>query len=201
MELSAYLYLGLLGAVGAGRLMELRISRRNQRRLCELGAPKVKDPAYPWMVALHTSVLAGAGLEVTLLERPLVVPLAASAACVFAFANALRWWVICTLSGLWNVQVVASSGLGVVTDGPYRWIRHPNYLAVFAELAALPLIHTAWWTAALGTAAHVPILWKRIALEESVLLADPSYRAAMGERPRFVPRLWTRAKRGARLGG
>lgn len=181
--------------------MELRISRRNRRRLLERGARQARDPAYPWMVMLHASVLAGAGLEVTLLERPLVVPLAASAACVFAFANALRWWVIRTLSGHWNVQVVASSGLGVVTDGPYRWIRHPNYVAVFLELAALPLIHAAWWTAALGTAAHVPVLWKRIALEESLLLADPSYRAAMGDRPRFVPRLWTGGNRGAELRG
>jgi hypothetical protein len=69
MELSASLYLGLLCAVGAGRLIELQISRRNQRRLVERGARRVKDPAYPWMVVLHASVLAGAGLEVALAER------------------------------------------------------------------------------------------------------------------------------------
>ena len=79
-------------------------------------------------------------------------------AVLFVFANFLRWWVIRTLAGYWNVEVMASSRCGVVTSGPYRWVRHPNYVAVVAELFALPMMHTAWITALVGTAANLEIL-------------------------------------------
>lgn len=192
MELSSLLYPGLLAAMGARRLIELRQSRRNQQRLLAQGARLAEEPNYRWMVALHAGVLIGAGVEVGVLKRPLLPPLAATAGCILVFAIALRWWAIRALGAHWNVRVVASTHLGVSTGGPYRWIQHPNYLAVFLELAALPMVHTAWWTATLGTAAHIPVLWKRIALEESVLLADPAYRSAMGGKPRFIPNLWRR---------
>ena len=77
--------------------------------------------------------------------------------------------------------------LGVVTGGPFRFIRHPNYLAVFLELLALPLVYGAWITAALGSAAHVWVLYHRIRIEEAALLAHADYRAAMGGKPRFLP--------------
>ncbi|HLY27793.1 MAG TPA: isoprenylcysteine carboxylmethyltransferase family protein, partial [Aggregatilineales bacterium] len=83
----------------------------------------------------------------------------------------------------------------VVSHGPFRFIRHPNYLALFVELLAIPLIHTAFLTAILGTLAHLWILRSRIAAEESVLLANENYLATMGSKPRFVPRLrWTPPK-------
>ena len=80
-----------------------------------------------------------------------------------------------------------STRQGVVDTGPYRWIRHPNYVAVFLELLALPLVHTAWITAIAGTIAHVFVLRARIDAEDRVLLANPDYAAAMGAKPRFVP--------------
>jgi methyltransferase len=83
--------------------------------------------------------------------------------------------------------------LGVVTSGPYRWIRHPNYAAVFLELFALPLIHSAWLTAALGQLACWGVVHQRLKVEEPVLMANPAYQAAMGHKPRFVPRLFSRA--------
>ena len=109
---------------------------------------------------------------------------------LFLGANALRWWVIRTLGAHWNVQVMDSARLGVVTTGPYRWVRHPNYTAVFVEMLALPLIHTAWITALAGGAAHAWVLRGRVAAEERVLLADPLYRAEMSAKPRFVPSLF-----------
>jgi methyltransferase len=83
-----------------------------------------------------------------------------------------------------------SAQLGVVTRGPFRFIRHPNYAAVFIELVALPLIHTAWLTALVGAAGHVWVLSRRLAVEEPVLLANPAYRAAMAHKPRFLPGLF-----------
>ena len=90
----------------------------------------------------------------------------------------------------WNVQIMNSTGLGVVTSGPFRFVRHPNYAAVFVELVSLPLIHTAWLTALLGCAGFVATIYQRIALEEGVLFANPAYRTAMAGKPRFFPGLF-----------
>jgi methyltransferase len=182
-------YLVLLALVGLGRLLELRISRRNQENLEKQGVRKIPEPHFRWMVFTHVTVLAGAVAEVLLLHRPLIPSLAISMSALFVFANMLRWWVIRTLAGHWNVEVMASSRVGVVTSGPYRWIRHPNYVAVVIELFSLPMIHTAWITALAGTLADLEILRRRLRVEEGVLLADPVYRAAMGDKPRFLPRL------------
>jgi methyltransferase len=110
------------------------------------------------------------------------------AAVLVLGANALRIWSIRTLGAHWNVRVVDSAAFGVVSTGPYRFIRHPNYLAVFVELAFLPLVQGAWITAALGTALHVAVLRRRIVLEESVLFGDSAYVASMGHKPRFLRR-------------
>ena len=190
MELTAQLYLGLLLLVAAGRLIELRRSRRNQQRLVEAGSTKAPDTGYKWMVALHTGVLLGCALEVSIAPRPWIPALGLTMLLLFLGANGMRWWVIRTLGARWNVEVMSSSQLGVVTDaGPYRWIRHPNYAAVFFEMLALPLIHGAWITAVVGTALHLLVLRHRVGLEESVMSKDPAWQAAFAGRPRFVPRL------------
>jgi methyltransferase len=189
MELMVQLYLVLLLLVAAGRLIELARSRRNQLQLVEAGSLKTSDPGYKWMVALHTGVLVGCALEVTIASRPWIAALGFPMFLLFLGANAMRWWVIRTLGSRWNVEVMSSSRLGVVTAGPYRWIRHPNYTAVFVEMLALPLIHSAWITAFAGTALHVFVLRHRVTLEESVMRQDPAWQAAFNTRPRFVPRL------------
>jgi methyltransferase len=183
-------YLALLALVGLERLFELRISRRNQQKLEKQGVRKIAEPHFRWMVFTHASVLVCAAAEVILLHRALIPLLAMSMAGLFIFANALRWWVIRTLAGHWNVEVMASSRVGVVTSGPYRWVRHPNYVAVVIELFSLPMIHTAWITALAGTLANLEILRRRLRVEEGVLMADPSYRSAMGEKPRFLPKVF-----------
>jgi methyltransferase len=190
MDLSVILFIGLLAAVAALRLFELRISKRHQAEMVARGAAKVDEPRFRWMVLLHTAVLLGAALEVVFLKRPFIPWLAAPMFAVFLAANAVRWWVIRTLGQHWNVQVMDSTILGVVTTGPFRYVRHPNYAAVFAEMLALPLIHTAWVTAILGAIAHAGVLAQRLATEERTLFANPEYRAAMTGKPRFVPGLF-----------
>ena len=183
-------YLVLLAAVAIGRLLEMQVSRRNQRELEKKGAHKIHEPHFRWMVLLHAGILGGAALEVLLLHRPVIPALAISMGALFTFANILRWWVIRTLAGYWNVEVMASARMGVVTSGPYRWVRHPNYVAVVAELFALPMMHTAWITALVGTAAHLEILRRRVSVEDGVLMSNPAYRASMGTKPRFLPKLF-----------
>ena len=79
--------------------------------------------------------------------------------------------------------------LGVIDKGPFRWI-HPNYLGVFVEMIALPLVHTAWITAIFAVAGNVFVLRNRLLVEEGVLDSVPAYRAAMSGKPRFLPKLF-----------
>ncbi len=187
--LSVRLFLALLVAVGVGRLIEMRVSRRHQRAMGARGIEVKREPVFGLMVALHTGVLVAAALEVIFLKRPFTPAVGWPALALVVLANLLRWWVIAALGPHWNVRVMGSLSMGVVSSGPFRYVRHPNYVAVFVELAALPLVHGAWLTALGGSLLHVMILRRRIALEEQVLLADPGYRAVMGPKPRFIPRL------------
>jgi methyltransferase len=187
MELSVVLFLALLAWVGATRLLELAISRHHQRKLADLNIRRRSDPQYPWMVALHAGVLGGAALEVLWLRRPFLPALAVPAALLFLLATALRWWTIRTLREHWNTQVMDSASLGVVVTGPFRWVRHPNYLGVFVEMAALPLIHGAWITALAAVAGNIRVLRNRLRVEEPMLEAHPQYRAAMSGKARFLP--------------
>ncbi len=207
MELthSLSLYTALLLLVGVIRLAEMRLSRRNRRAMRASGAVPVREPHFGAMVLLHISILLGAGVEAWLTRRAPVPVLAWSMLALVAASNALRWWVIATLGPHWNVAIMDSiaerpSGAGtlkIVSHGPFRWIRHPNYVAVFLELLALPLVHTAWLTATLGSAAHVWVLRHRVRAEEAVLLGRPTYQAAMADKPRFIPLPLTSAVRAA----
>jgi methyltransferase len=181
-------YLLLLGAIGVVRLLELGRSRANQRAMAGQGVTMARDPAFCWMVPLHIGVMAGSALEVWAAKRPWRPALGLPMLLVLLAANGLRWWVIRTLAGHWNMRVMDSARLGVVSTGPYRWIRHPNYVALFFELEAMPLAHGAWVTALVGGLVHVLILRQRILAEEAVLHADPAYRAEMAWKPRFIPR-------------
>ncbi len=183
-------FIALLVLVGIGRFVELGISRRNQRKLEKQGVRKVAEPHFRWMVLVHAAVLVGAAVEVVLLHRPLISWLAITMGTLFVLANALRWWVIRTLAEHWNVEVMASSPVGVVTSGPYKWVRHPNYVAVVAELFSLPMIHTAWITALAGTVANLEILRRRLRVEDGVLMTNPTYRLTMGTKPRFLPKFF-----------
>ena len=188
MDLSRIAYIMLLVAVGACRLIEFRISRRNQKILLAKGASRVSEPRFQWMVFLHVIVLVGAGLEVIFLRRPLIPALAISMGILALLSGMLRWWVIRTLRSHWNVQIMNSARLGVVTSGPYRWVRHPNYAAVFVELIAVPLIYSAWISALVAAVGSGWVLYSRIEVEDRMLLSDSGYRGAMGHKPRFLPK-------------
>jgi methyltransferase len=188
VDVTRIAYLILLAVVGVGRFVELRISRTNQKEMIDRGAARVSEPHFQWMVVVHTAVLIGAGLEVIFLRRPFIPALAIPMAILFFLSNALRWWVIGTLRSHWNVQIMNSAQLGVVSSGPYRWVRHPNYVAVFVELIALPLIYTAWISALVAAVGNGWVLHSRLAVEDRMLLSDAGYRAAMGSKPRFLPK-------------
>lgn len=182
-------YAALAAAVGVDRLIAVGTSRRNQRRLDSSGAKKIHDPSFTGLALLHVAYLVAAPLEVSWFARPFLPWLGVPALAALIAATVLRFWAVRTLADHWNLSVVASQGLGPVTTGPYRWIRHPNYVAIIVEVAALPLVHTAWLTALVATLLQIPLLVRRIAVEERVLMSDPDYRKQMGHKPRFFPQL------------
>lgn len=190
MGLSVYVFLWLLAAVGLLRLVELRVSRRNFQRLLAAGAVPVPEPHFKWIVVVHTGVLIGAALEVIFLKRPFIPWFAATMSVLFIASNLLRLWVVLALGRLWSVNVMDSAQMGIVTTGPFRFVRHPNYSGVVLEVIALPLIHTAWITAVAAALGYCYALSRRVPAEEKVLMANPEYRAAMEHKARFVPGLF-----------
>ena len=139
------------------------------------------------MRALHAAFFVACALEVVGLERPFDARLGLPMLALAAAAQGLRYWAITTLGPRWNVRVIVVPGAPVVTSGPYRWLRHPNYAAVVAEGIAIPLIHGAWWTALGFTLANAWLLATRIRVEERALADYCAQSERLGTRPRFVP--------------
>jgi methyltransferase len=182
------LYLGLVVAIAAERLVELAITRGNLEWARARGGREHGREHYPWMVAVHALWLLACPLEVVVLDRPFVALLGIPMLGVVAAAMALRYWAIATLGRRWTTRVVVVPGLQVATGGPYRWLRHPNYLAVSVEVVALPLVHTAWASALCASAANALVLRRRIAVEEAALRGVSNYDAAMAGRRALIPR-------------
>jgi len=162
-------YLVLLIAVGLERLAELVVSKRNLRWSLARGGVEVGAGHYPAMVALHSLLLIGCAVEVLTLHRPFLPKLGWPMLVLVAASQALRWWCIWTLGRQWNTRIVLTPGLPLVRSGPYRVLRHPNYLAVVVEGAALPLVHSAWLTATIFAFCNAALLRVRIRAENAAL--------------------------------
>lgn len=178
-------FVGALAATGLMRLGEVVVSVRRMR---ERPDDVIAEPwLFPWMVVLHVGLVFAPLAEVLLLDRPVLPPLTALAVGVLLAATALRVWTLSTIGYAWNVRVVEPPADRIATTGPYRFIRHPNYLVVILEIAALPLLHTAW-IAALGLSAlNAVVLAHRIRTEEAVLARNPAWLEAFADRARLVP--------------
>ncbi|MFF7262659.1 isoprenylcysteine carboxyl methyltransferase family protein [Streptomyces sp. NPDC008159] len=166
---SEVLFTVLVLAVGLERVAELVVSRRNAALSFARGGVEAGRGHYPFMVVLHTGLLVGALAEVWLRRPDTVAVLAWTMLAVVAASQALRWWCIATLGRQWNTRVIVVPGAARVADGPYRWIPHPNYVAVVAEGLALPLVHSAWVTAIAFTALNGFLLAARIRTEDAAL--------------------------------
>lgn len=187
MPETTWLFCALIAAVAVERLFEMSLAKRHAARLVSRGGYAVGDGHFPWMVALHTSLLLAAPLEVVLLARPFSPPLGFAMLAVVLATMALRYWVIHTLGDRWTTRVFVVPGEAPVTGGPYRFLRHPNYLAVVLEVAALPLVHGAWLTAIVFSLLNAWLLGVRIRVEEEALRAVSPYDAELGARPRLLP--------------
>lgn len=168
--MSVALYAVVVVLVAVERLVELVVSKRNLAWAMARGGVETGRRHFPVMVALHTGLLVACLVEVVALDRPFVPWLGWTMLVVLLLTEATRAWVIATLGRQWNTRVVVVPGMRRVTRGPYRFLRHPNYVIVAAEGVALPMIHTAWVTALVFTVlnAALLLLW-RIPAEERAL--------------------------------
>lgn len=186
-------YLGLLALFAAERGAELVLSLRNARRALGRGAVEAGRGHYPAMVAVHGLFLAACAAEALAWPRP-PPPVALLAVGGALAAQALRWWAVATLGDRWNTRILVVPGAAPATGGPYRFLRHPNYLAVSLEMACLPLAWGSWRTALLFSAANAVLLAVRIPAEEAALGA--AWQRAFAGRPRLVPGSAGPAQRG-----
>jgi methyltransferase len=168
---SEWWFTGLVLLVGVERLAELVVSRRNARWSFDRGGVESGRGHFPPMVLLHTGLLVGAVAEVWLLDRTFVPVLGWTMLALVVASQGLRWWCIATLGPQWNTRVIVVPGLRLVSGGPYRFLPHPNYVAVVVEGIALPLVHTAWLTAAVFTVANAALLSVRLRVENEALAA------------------------------
>jgi methyltransferase len=167
-------YTLLILAVGLERLAELVVSKRNAAWSMARGGVETGLSHYPFMVVLHTGLLVGCLVEVAVADRPFLPWLGWPMLVLVLASQALRWWCITTLGPRWNTRVIVVPGLPPVTSGPYRFLRHPNYVAVVVEGFALPLVHTAWITALVFTVLNIPLLAVRLRVESAALATLPA---------------------------
>lgn len=151
-------YTALVVAVGLERLAELVVAARHARWSFARGGREYGRGHFPPMVALHVGLLAGCLAEAWSLQRPFLPWLGWPMLALLVLANVLRWWCIGSLGPQWNTRVIVVPGLSAVRRGPYRVLRHPNYLAVVADGIALPLVHTAWVTAIVFSVLNAVLL-------------------------------------------
>jgi methyltransferase len=165
----AYLVLVLL--TGVERIVELVISKRNAGIAFSKGGIEYGFRHFPFMVALHTGLLVACIGEVFLLHREFIPLLGWPMLAVTLLAQVGRYWCIASLGEQWNTRVIVVPGAGrVAAKGPYRWLRHPNYVIVAVEGIALPLVYDAWITALVFTVLNAILLLRfRIPIENGAL--------------------------------
>jgi methyltransferase len=159
----------LIGVVAVERLAEVGVAPCNRAYSLVHGGVEFGTRHYPAMVMLHTGLLAGCLVEPIALHRPFIPSLGWPMLTIVLAAQVLRWWCIATLNHQWNTRVIVIPGAPRITGGPYRFVPHPNYVAVIAEGIALPLVHTGWITACMFTILNGWLLRTRIKVENAAL--------------------------------
>ena len=163
------LFLLLICLTGIERVIELRVGNKNRRWSIKQGGVEFGQGHWPWMVTLHSLFLVIMVAEALVLPTP--PPSIWSGMMLFGalFAQTLRWWCICSLGHHWNPRVIIVPGMQRIKTGPYRWLSHPNYIAVAIEGVALPMVHSCWRTAIGFTLANALLMVVRIRCENDAL--------------------------------
>jgi methyltransferase len=154
----------ILGLVVLQRTGELLLARRNTARLLREGAFEIGAGHYPLFILLH-----GAWLAAIALSLRADTPIAPAPLALYLLLQLGRIWILATLGRYWTTRVITHPGTPLVRKGPYRFLRHPNYLLVALEIPLLPLVFDMVWIAVLFGLANLALLAWRIRLEEAAL--------------------------------
>jgi methyltransferase len=158
-----WIAVAILGFVTLQRLVELPIARANTARLLAQGGREVAPGHYPLIVAMHAAWLAALwwwGHD---------GPVHGGWLALFAVIELGRVWILRTLGPRWTTRIIVVPGEQLVARGPYKFVNHPNYLVVVAELAVLPLVFGLWQVALVFSLLNAVILWVRIRAENAAL--------------------------------
>jgi methyltransferase len=178
-------YFALLALVGGERLFELWLARRNAQRAFARGGVESGRAHYRAMVVFHTAFLFACAAEAIVFQRAFVPVIGWFALGGVVAAQGLRYSAVRALGDRWNTRIIVTPSAPPVTRGPYRYVRHPNYVAVALEMIALPMAHGCWLTAIVFFTGNLVLMVVRIPAEEAALGVE--YARAFAWRPRFVP--------------
>ena len=162
-------YLSLVGLVALQRLAETRRSKRNERTLRKSGAQEFGAAHFPVMVTLHAFWLVACALESFFNPSPPPAALAIPMLALLFCGQALRLLAMRALGERWTARVLVLADAPLVEAGIFRYLRHPNYVGVVLEIAALPLIWVCWRSALVFSLANALLLKHRIRIEEEAL--------------------------------
>ena len=154
----------ILALVAVQRLAELVHAKRNTARLLARGGVESGKGHYPFIVVLHAAWLVSMALLI-----PSETPPYWSLIGVYVALQGARYWTIRSLGANWTTRIIRVPGEPLVKSGPYRYVRHPNYLVVAAEIAVLPLAFGAWEIAAVFFLLNAAVLTVRIRIEDAAL--------------------------------
>jgi len=169
-------------------LIERLYALRNEKRLLRAGGRRIAPSLYRLMLPAYAAIFPLSLIEFFALKRDPPVPWMVALFGLFLAAKLLKLWVVLCLRRDWTINVVIPADLRVVTTGPYRYVRHPNYVAVMVEVVALPLAGGAWMTALAGGVVFTALLRARVRAEERALFEHSAYVDALANKPRYLPR-------------
>ena len=156
------------------RIVELTIARKNEKWMKEQGAIEYGKNHYKWMVLVHVGFFISLMIEVIVFQKKMIAiwPFLLS---VFFLLQIARVWVIASLGKFWNTKIIVLPGANIVTKGPYKYIKHPNYFIVTLELLVIPIMFQAYVTALCFLIFNQIILSIRISAEEKALREQTNY--------------------------
>jgi methyltransferase len=187
LRISEYLYPTIVIVLFIEALFEVVISKRNSTTLIKKGAIDIAPHLLPWMAFVYGIKFSGSFIEYFVTKPVLPSAWLISFGTLVIAAKVLKFWAISTLGHYWSMKVLILPGSQTVSGGPYRWIRHPNYVAVVTEVIAIPLMGKAFITATIVTILFSILLYLRIKAEEQALIQYTDYSKTMGDKRRFIP--------------
>ncbi len=185
--LTRYIFIGIVVTVILQRLLELRLSKCHAAYVLAQGGKEHSDNLLNVVKILQISWWVAMIAEVWLLDRPFIPTLAVAALIATLIGQILRYLSMQALGWHWTLPIMTVPGDTIVDGGIYRYLRHPNWLGVILEIAALPLIHSAYLSAIVFSIANAILMSKRIQTEEQALSKDTNYASVFADKPRFFP--------------